>query len=75
MGFIIILIIIVIIACAVMKDTKEGKLVIFLGGVAVLAGLGSLILSFLKYISYGALLAILVLLGIMLYKKIFNESE
>lgn len=69
---VIIMAIIILVAYSLMKDTQEGKLVIFLAGVAVLGGIGSLILPFLKYISYGAVLIILLLLGIIMYKKLFK---
>lgn len=72
MGAIIGTIILVGIIYFLMRETAEGKLVIFFGGVAVLAAIGTLMLPFLKYISYGAILIILVLLAVMLYKKLFS---
>ena len=44
----------------------------FLGAVALLAYVGSWIIPFVIYIFYGAIILILILLGVMLFNKLFG---
>lgn len=70
--FIIFLIVGVIIIWSLYSGSQYGKMVLFLGAVALLAYIGSWIIPFVIYISYGAIILILILLGVMLYKKLFG---
>jgi hypothetical protein len=71
MGILITLIIIAIL-WNVFKDSVLLKVALFLGIVAILAWIGSTILSFLIYISYGAILLMLLITGIAIFNKLFN---
>lgn len=71
MGIIITLILIAIL-WSVFKDSALLKVALFLGVVAILAWIGSTILPYLIYISYGAILLILIITGIAIFKKLFN---
>lgn len=71
MGILITLIIIAIL-WNVFKDSALLKVALFLGIVAILAWIGSYILSFLIYISYGAILLMLLITGIAIFNKLFN---
>jgi len=52
------------------------KIIIFLIGIAVLAGVATMIIEPAKYISTAAILAILVVLGYKLYVVLFkNKTE
>lgn len=73
MGIVIALIVVVII-WSLLTSSEVGKLITFLGIVAILAWLGSMILSFLIYITYGAVLLMLLLIGIAIFHKFFGSS-
>ena len=51
------------------------KIIIFLVGIAVLAGIGSMIIEPAKYISTCAILAILVVLGYKLFVALFHDKQ
>lgn len=72
MGIIIAIIVIAII-WGFMTNSDEGKAILFLGIVALLAWFGSKILSFLIYITYGAILLMLLLIGVVIFKALFKE--
>lgn len=69
---IIIILVAIAIIWSIFKGSEEGKAIMFLGIVAILAWIGSNILSFLIYISYGAILLMLLLIGVVIFKKLFN---
>ena len=73
MGVIIFLVVVAIIWGALSKS-EIGRYIIFLGIVAILGYLGSLILSFLIYISYGAILLMLLLIGVAIYRALFGTK-
>ena len=66
------LIIAVVIIWALYTGSQYAKMVLFLGVVALLAYVGSWIIPFVIYISYGAIILILILLGVMLFNKLFG---
>lgn len=70
--WIILLIVGAIIIWSLYSGSQYGKMVLFLGAVALLAYIGSWIIPFVIYISYGAIILILILLGVMLYNKLFG---
>lgn len=72
MGIIIVIIVIAII-WSLMTSSDAGKAILFLGIVALLAWFGSKILSFLIYITYGAILLMLLLIGVVIFQTLFNE--
>ena len=72
MGIIIAIIVIAII-WGLMTSSEEGKWILFLGIVALLAWFGSKILAFLIYITYGAILLMLLLIGFVIFQKLFKE--
>lgn len=74
MGVVIFLIVIAIV-WSLLSKSETGKYIIFLGVVAILGYLGSLILHFLIYISYVAILLMLLLIGVAVYKSFFGKSE
>ncbi|MDE6435228.1 MAG: hypothetical protein K2L07_13475 [Lachnospiraceae bacterium] len=73
MGVVIFLVVVAII-WAVLSKSEIGRYIIFLGIVAILGYLGSLILPFLKYISYGAILFMLLLIGVAVYGALFGKE-
>ena len=73
MGVVIFLVVVAII-WAVLSKSEIGRYIIFLGIVAILGYLGSLILSFLIYISYGAILFMLLLIGVAVYNALFGKN-
>lgn len=73
MGVIIFLVVVAII-WGLLSKSEIGKYIIFLGIVAILGYLGSLILSFLIYISYGAILLMLLLIAVAIYGALFGTK-
>ncbi len=59
-----------------LKEEKEmsftTKLIIFMAGIAVLAGVASMIVEAAIYISTGAILAILIILAYKIYAFLFH---
>ncbi len=78
MGLIIVIVIVLIVLtimgglAGLLIDSDEGRAVLFLGIVALLAWLGSKLLSLLIYITYGAILLMLLLIGVVAYKALFK---
>ena len=71
MGVIIFLIAIAII-WGLVTGSDLGKMIVFLGIVAILGWLGSLILGFLIYVTYIALLIMLILIGVAVFNLLFK---
>lgn len=69
----LIAIIVIAIIWGLMTNSEEGKWILFLGIVALLAWFGSKILAFLIYITYGAILLMLLLIGFVIFQKLFKE--
>lgn len=70
--WIIVGIVVLYILWSLFTGSEDGKMVLFLGAVALLAYIGSLIIPFLIYISYGAIIIILILLAVMLFNRLFR---
>lgn len=54
--------------------SQYAKMVLFLGVVALLAYVGSWIILFVIYISYGAIILILILSGVMLLTNCLDKQ-
>ncbi len=70
--WIIVGIVVLYILWSLFTGSEDGKMVLFLGVVALLAYIGSLIIPFLIYISYGAIILTLILLAMMLFNRLFR---
>lgn len=65
-------IVVLYILWSLFTGSENGKVVLFLGIVALLAYIGSKIIPFLIYISYGAIILVLLMLGIMVFQALFK---